>query len=150
MAKRPAMIVLDTNIISEADRTGPSESVIEWFWHQDPLVLHLCAPVLMEQAYGAERFKLRTGSDRYNKTLSRVIERFSGRVLEFVDPAPEVAGRLRARRESVGRALSTQDSMIAALCIVHGATLATRNVRDFEGLDLRLVNPFESTPRTTR
>jgi len=34
--------------------------------------------------------------------------------------------------------------MIAAICLLHGATLATRNVRDFDGLDLRLVNPFEA------
>jgi predicted nucleic acid-binding protein len=33
--------------------------------------------------------------------------------------------------------------MTAAICLAHGATLATCNVRDFEGLDLRLVNPFE-------
>ena len=144
------MIVLDTNVISEADREAPSSALIEWFWHQDQSALYLCSPVVMEQAFGAERYKLRTGSDRYNRMLSSVAERFAGRILEFVTPAPDVAGRLRAKRESVGRALSTQDSMIAAICIVHGATLATRNVRDFEGLDLRLVNPFESTPRTTR
>jgi predicted nucleic acid-binding protein len=34
--------------------------------------------------------------------------------------------------------------MIAAICLVHGAALATRNVRDFDGLDLRLINPFEA------
>ena len=33
--------------------------------------------------------------------------------------------------------------MIAAICLVHGATLATRNVGDFEGLGLTVVNPFE-------
>lgn len=37
------------------------------------------------------------------------------------------------------------DVMIAAICIVHGATLATRNVRDFEGLALKVINPFEAT-----
>jgi predicted nucleic acid-binding protein len=57
--------------------------------------------------------------------------------------ASELAGRLRAVRESRGRPLSIGDAMIAAICIVHGATLATRNVRDFDGLDLKLVNPFE-------
>lgn len=36
------------------------------------------------------------------------------------------------------------DAMIAAICITHGATLATRNAKDFEGLDLKLVNPFEA------
>lgn len=39
--------------------------------------------------------------------------------------------------------METKDAMIAAICLSHGATLATRNVKDFEGLDLKLVNPFE-------
>ncbi len=52
-------------------------------------------------------------------------------------------GKIRARRESPGRPISVQDAMIAAICLANGATLATRNVKDFEGLDLRLVNPFE-------
>jgi predicted nucleic acid-binding protein len=39
--------------------------------------------------------------------------------------------------------MSVQDAMIAAICLENGATLATRNTKDFEGLDLRLVNPFE-------
>ena len=138
------MIVLDTNVISEADRPTPIPVVLQWFRRQDPLALHLCAPVVMEQSYGAERFKLRTGSDRYNRTFDRLLGRFGGRVLEFVYPASELAGRLLARRQTAGRPLAAQDAMIAAVCLVHGATLATRNVKDFEGLDLKLVNPFEA------
>jgi predicted nucleic acid-binding protein len=43
-----------------------------------------------------------------------------------------------------GRPIETKDAMIAAICTAHGAKLATRNVRDFDGLDLALVNPFEA------
>ena len=39
--------------------------------------------------------------------------------------------------------METKDAMIAAICLRNGATLATRNTKDFEGLDLKLVNPFE-------
>lgn len=40
--------------------------------------------------------------------------------------------------------METKDAMIAAVCLAHGATLATLNTKDFEGLDLRLINPFEA------
>ncbi len=40
--------------------------------------------------------------------------------------------------------METKDAMIAAICLANGATLATRNTKDFEGLDLKLINPFES------
>jgi predicted nucleic acid-binding protein len=98
----------------------------------------------MEQSYGAERFVLRTGSDRYLKIFNRLTERFGGRVLELDGAAPTIAGKMRAARESCGRPLSIGDAMIAAICLVHGATLATRSIRDFDGLDLKLVNPFEA------
>ena len=48
-----------------------------------------------------------------------------------------------ARVPGIGRPIGPVDAMIAATCLVHDATLATRNTRDFEGLDLKLVNPFE-------
>ncbi len=137
------MIVLDTNVLSEGDKPQPDRLVLQWFRRQDPLALYLCGPVTMEQSYGAERFHLRTGSDRYLKTFDRMIDRFRGRILEFSGDAPAAAGRLRAVRERAGRPISVNDSMIAAICLAHGATLATRNVRDFEGLGLKLVNPFE-------
>jgi predicted nucleic acid-binding protein len=138
------MIVLDTNIVSEADKPTPSQLVLQWFRKQDPLSLFLCGPVVMEQSYGAEKFLLRTGSDRYLKILDRIKERFGSRVLEFSGIAPTVAGKIRALRESIGRPVAAQDAMIAAICLVNDATLATRNTRDFEGLDLKLVNPFEA------
>lgn len=64
-------------------------------------------------------------------------------MLPLTREAAIYCGKPRAQRESIGRPISVQDAMIAAICIFHGAALATRNVKDFEGLDLRLVNPFE-------
>jgi len=137
------MIVLDTNIISEGVKPKPDPMVERWLDSQDPSLLFLAGPVLMEQSYGAERFFLKTGSRRYLAYLKRIEIDYRGRILEFGDPAPISAGRIRAERESMGRPISVQDAMIAAICLINGATLATRNVRDFDGLNLKLVNPFE-------
>lgn len=139
------MIVLDTNVVSESGKPSPSQHVLGWFTRQEPLSLFLCAPVVMELSYGTEKYLARTGSDRYLKNLVELTsDRFRGRILGFEGTVASVTGRLRADRDSKGRPISVQDAMIAAICLVHDATLATRNIRDFDGLDLRLVNPFEA------
>ncbi len=138
------MIVLDTNIISELVKSSPDRNVADWFRREGETNCYLNSIVVMEQSFGAQRFHLRTGSDRYIRSLESLLtNQFRGRVLDLVGDAPVMTGRLRARRERIGRAISVQDAMIAAICLTHDATLATRNVKDFEGLDLKLVNPFE-------
>jgi toxin FitB len=138
------MIVLDTNVISEAGKPTPDPGVVRWLGEQAPAELYLCGPVLMEQYFGAELLHARTGSDRYLRIIrDGIVPRFAGRILEFDRGAPEMAGRVRAMRERAGRPISVVDAMIAAICLVNGAALATRNVRDFAQVDLRLVNPFE-------
>ncbi len=97
----------------------------------------------MEQAYGAYRFFQRTGSDRYERKLADTLQWFGGNILSFTRQDAVLSGKLRARRESIGRPISVQDAMIAATCLAHGARLATRNTKDFDGLDLHLINPFE-------
>lgn len=138
------MIVLDTNIVSETVKPRPDPVMMSWLKTQDPNQLFVSGPVLMEQSYGAERYNHRTGSERYLRHLSHVIGRFDGRILEFTGNAPVLAGKLRADRERMGRSINVQDAMIAAICLTHGAMLATRNMRDFEGIGLKLVNPFET------
>ena len=138
------MIVLDTNVVSEASRPAPDPNVVEWFRRQDLLDLYLCGPVVMEQSFGAERFLNKTGSDRHVRALDHLVSKqFSGRIVEFAGSIPRMAGKLRAMRENIGRPISVSDAMIAAISLAHDATLATRNVRDFDGLDLKIVNPFE-------
>lgn len=138
------MIVLDTNVVSEGVKPAPDATAMNWLQAQDTALVFVCGPGLMEHFYGAERYFQKTGSRRYLDYLSQIkgVE-FRGRILEFVDPALVVAGRLRADRDGLRRPISIPDAMIAAICLAHGATLATRNVRDFDGLNLKLVNPFE-------
>lgn len=137
------MILLDTNVISEVVKPNVNPTVKRWLQFQPLSELYLCDIVVMEQAYGGERFFLKTKSLKHLHKLDAVLEFYDGRILALTKEAAITGGKLRARRESTGRPISLQDAMIAATCLAHGATLATRNVKDFEGLDLRLVNPFE-------
>lgn len=138
------MIVLDTNIVSEIAKLTIHPAVIKWLRRRSMPELFVCVTTGMELAYGAEKVFIRDRSMRFIAMMEETLERrFLGRILGFTIENAIMAGRLRAKRESMGRPISVQDAMIAAICLSHDATLATRNTKDFEGLDLKLVNPFE-------
>lgn len=139
------MIVLDTNIVSEPDKPMPDVHVLEWLNKQSRSLLYLTAPTVAELAGGGNRVLLRSGSHKYLDRLRQIVDlEFSRRILLFDLPAAHAYGRVRAQREHAGRPIGQIDAMIAAICLVNGAILATRNTRDFGGLDLKLVNPFEA------
>ena len=85
-------------------------------------------------------------SSKYLDRLKRIIDvEFAERILPFdLAAAHGLRRSAGAQREHKGRPINHMDAMIAAICLVHDATLATRNIRDFDGLDLKLVNPFEA------
>lgn len=139
------MVILDTNIVSELTGANPNPVVFAWASVVPMEHLHLCTPVVAEIAYGAERQFIRTGSPRHRRNLENMISaRFVGRILPFSLQAAVFAGRFRAIRERAGRPVSAMDMAIAGIAAANNAALATRNVRDFEGLDLKLINPFEA------
>jgi toxin FitB len=138
------MIVLDTNIVSELLKRNMDASVLAWLRYENQSEHFLSSTSVMEMWFGAERIHLRSGSVHLlDATEYLVGKRFAGKILSLDSEGSAVAGRIRAKREAAGRAISVQDAQIAAICLSHGAALATRNVRDFEGLDLALINPFE-------
>jgi toxin FitB len=139
------LIVLDTNIASELSKRDGHELIRKWTSSLDMAELFLSVPVVSEMAFGAELYFLRTGSSKHLIGLRVLLEgQFNGRVLEFSLTAAMLAGRFRAIRERAGRPVSAMDMAIAGIAAANNATLATRNIRDFEGLDLKLINPFEA------
>jgi toxin FitB len=139
------MIILDTNIISELGRSPSSRALRDWYSTQKMDDLYLCTPVISEIAFGADRVFLRDSSRRHQNQLKTLLHNtYAGRILSFDLDAALENGKLRSIREAAGKPIGLGDAQIAAICVVHGATLATRNVRDFDGLGLKLVNPFEA------
>lgn len=138
------MIVLDTNVISEVLSRRPHETAFRWLNEQEETGLFICTVVLGELYFGAYLVREDERRQYLLDNISRVRRRFGGRVLPFSDLPAEIYGQMTAERQINGRTMETKDAMIAAVCIANGAALATRNVRDFDGLDLELVNPFEA------
>jgi len=138
------MIILDTNVISEAIRKQPDPKIISWIDEQKTMELHLCAPVIAELQYGVSKLpESKRQRDLARRVAELAIEPFRGRVLPFDFAAAELFGPMVADRERRGRPIQLMDAMIAAIVLDHNARIATRNVSDFEFLDLDLINPFD-------
>lgn len=137
------MIVLDTNVISELVRPLPEPAVVRWLDAQNAQDLVTTAVTSAELLSGIA--KLDNGARK--RGLEIAVEQFVdellvGRVLSFdVDGAPYYA-EVVAARQRAGRPIRVLDAQIAAICRLHGATLATRNERDFEGTGLPVFNPW--------
>lgn len=137
------MIVLDTNVISELMRPRPDPSVLAWLDAQPETEFFLCSVVAAELLYGIARLPEGARRKQFAAQMQTVLmEDFVNRVLPFDLHAATVYADMVAKRERMGQRIASADAQIAAICLSHQATLATRNIRDFEGLGLHLLNPW--------
>ena len=137
------MILLDTNILSELMRPAPEKGVEQWLTDQPDASVFISAITEAELRYGVAL--LPTGKRR--STLAAVIEDmlgedFTGRILPFDSAAAVAFAEIAANRRQAGRPIAQADAQIAAIARSRGAALATRNVPDFEGCGIELVNPW--------
>lgn len=141
------MILLDTNVVSETMRDAPAPAAIAWYNAQDALDLFIPSISIAEIAVGIARLAQGARRDRLDRALAGITEDlYFGRIVAFDLRAAQAYGDIAARRRGAGRPMPVMDCLIAATALSHGATLATRNVRDFEGLDIALVDPFDYRP----
>lgn len=76
--------------------------------------------------------------------IDRLLADAAGYVLPYDERAAHEYGVLRSESRRAGRGLTTEDGMLAAIVRAHGATLATRNVRDFAGFGFSVINPWDA------
>lgn len=134
--------LLDTNVISELTKPDRDRHVVAFL---DRVAdVHLSVITLHELTYGLER--LPPGPRRADLTavIDTFLELYSDRVLPVGLAEARAAAALRAAQQQRGRTLHLADSLIAATALVAGLTVATRNVTDFEGLGVLLINPWQA------
>ncbi|WP_372721992.1 type II toxin-antitoxin system VapC family toxin [Immundisolibacter sp.] len=139
------MIVLDTNVLSELLRIAADPAVLRWVAAQAPGHLYTTALTRAEMLYGA---RLLPPGKRQQQLQASVVamfdEDFANRVLPFDTVAADAYARIAADRRQAGRPMSQFDAQIAAIVLANRGELATRNVDDFEGCGVSVVNPWQT------
>ncbi len=137
------MIILDTNVISERLRREPDPHVVLWLDTQAADELYLCSPVMAELQYGVARLDASARKHGLQDAISSLItEVFGGRFLSFDKEAAIAYGSICAECDARGRPIAPMDAMIAAIAKSNNATIATRNVADFEQTGIDVMTPF--------
>jgi toxin FitB len=132
--------LLDTNVLSETRKRQPSPSVAEWISATPPDRLHVSVLTLGEFEQGIARIRGR-GDQQQASALERWLQDvetgFADRILPVTLHVAAVWGRQQYRQP-----LPVIDALIAATARVHGMTVVTRNVTDFELAGVQVLNPF--------
>ena len=137
------MIILDTNVISELVRREPSPAVLRSLGRLPSDDLYTTAITEAEIRFGLAHLPRGRKHAILSNQLDLVLtQEFAGRILPFDSPAAEAYASLVAGRRSAGQPISVFDGQIAAITLTRGATLATRNSRDFRGLRIALLDPW--------
>lgn len=137
------MIVLDTNVISELMRKAPSSTVQQWLAGTLEENLVTTVITIAEIEYGIARLPLGSRSSGLAKRFGALTDPELGMmVLPLNDSAARRAGHFRYRREALGLGAQFADMMIAGIAAEAGAAVATRNVTDFSGVGIEVIDPW--------
>ncbi len=142
------MIILDTNVISELARRAPDQQVLAWVDDQDEVAV--TATTLAELLYGAAELLYGAAglpdaarrSQLAEGVRAIIDDELGRRVIDFDRTAAAHHADIVAARSRQGRPMGIADGQIAATCRARSATLATRDVREFEDVGTLVVDPW--------
>lgn len=136
--------LLDTNVLSEWMRPKPDVAVLDWVGQQSPDWLYTSAITVAEMEAGLALMPPGQRQRALQAAAAAMFEQdFAGRLWAFDVAAAHAYAQVKAQRQCAGRPIGHADAQIAALALVHQATLVTRNVADFAGIDgLPVLNPW--------
>ena len=134
--------LLDTNVVSETMRSTPHKRVVAFLAGRDEL--WLSSILIHELECGVQRLPRGQRRLALRSALRNVLADYRDRILDLNPGAAVWAARFRAQARGLGRTLDLGDALIAGTARSHELTIATGNVRDFAGLDVNVVNPWDT------
>lgn len=138
------MIILDTKVISELMRAEPHPDVVAWLDEIPRGEIWTTTITVGEIAAGIALLPTGARRKRLADTFELALEGFEERIVSFTTAAAFGYGAIVAARTAAGTPISVADAQIAAIAAVSDGTLATRNLADFVGTGIDLVNPWDT------
>jgi toxin FitB len=139
------MIILDTNVISEAAKLNMDSSVRRWFGLQSITDLYATAISVAEVSFGVEKMSEGRRKEILRDDMRLIFDHyFSDRILPFDEPAGRAYGVIVATARAKGFSILMPDGQIAAIAKVHGFMVATRDTSPFEAAGVPVINPWEN------
>ena len=140
------MIIPDTNVVSELMLPSPFPRVIAWVAQQPATSLFLTTVSEAELRYGVEILPVGRRRDRLLNAIEGMLrEDFAGRILPFDSHAARSYALIGVSRRAAGHPINHADCQIAAIARSVGASVATRDVSDFEDCGVDLIDPWSES-----
>ena len=136
------MIVLDTNVVSEAMKARMQPKVQAWLDAQAAPTLYLSSVSLAELWFGIAALPAGQRRDHLKDKLARIVALFEQRVLVFDSDAARAYADRAAAARSRGQGFPVPDAYIAAIAAANGFKVATRDTAPFEAAGLTVINPW--------
>lgn len=136
------MIVLDTNVVSEAMKPEPHPSVLAWLDAQVAETLFLSSITVAELLFGIRALPKGRRKEKLAATLDGVLELFDARILSFDAEAAKHYADLAVKARAAGKGFPTADGYIAAIAAAHGFSVASRDTRAFAAAGLSVIDPW--------
>jgi toxin FitB len=139
------MILLDTNVISEAIKPQPDPNVSAWLDAQAAETLYLSTVTLAEMQFGIGALPVGKSKAMLMEALDGVVELFAGRILTFDVNAARKYGELAVKARAAGKGFPTPDGYIAAIAAARGFTIASRDASAFLAAGIDVIDPWTAS-----
>ena len=141
------MILLDTNVVSEAMKPESHHRVRDWLDAQAAETLFLSSVTIAELMFGIGALPNGKRKDNLAAALEGVLELFEARILPFDTKAARRYADIAVKARAAGKGFPTPDGYIAAIAAAHGFAVASRDTSAFTTAGLTVIDPWTATAR---
>jgi hypothetical protein len=139
------MILLDTNVVSEAIKPEPNPSLLAWLDAQEAETLFLSSITVAELLFGIGALPEGRRKDMLAARIDGLLDQFAARILPFDTEAARHYADLAVNARAAGRGFPTPDGYIAAIAAAHGFAVASRDMSAFTAAGLTVIDPWSGT-----